>query len=77
MERNVQVKEPPQIPRDQVSPPTGFSPPIIYSDVELEIIKSTAIQDYLQTRGHNDEELNEQLRELRKESRTLKNPNND
>ena len=36
-----------------------------YTQEEIELLKLTAIQDYLLTRGHNDEEINDKIKELR------------
>ena len=35
-----------------------------YSNIEIELIKAKAIQDYLLGRGANDEEVNDRVREL-------------
>jgi len=35
-----------------------------YTEQELELIKLKAIQDYLLTRGHNDEKINDKIRKI-------------
>lgn len=35
-----------------------------YSAIELELMRWQAVQDYLLSRGGNDEEVNEKIREL-------------
>ena len=35
-----------------------------YTNIEIELIKAKAIQDYLLDHGHNDEKINTKVRDL-------------